>query len=158
MPADDSGAIQKPLCSALDQRALVRVDMSRVGRKLTRMVPSMNGDLLHATVKDSDQARLPADPDALATVLRRHRVISAPQFDVAVGMNRAARLLETGEQTGGQGQEFWLLHFLKDPADLLLGRPMDARVGNVLLPLSQKTVLLGQALKASAFEGVVLHV
>ena len=58
-------------------------------------------------------------------------------------MHRPWRFLEDGKQAGRQRPQRRFFHFIKELAHLLAGGAVDARVGHVLLPISQEKILRG---------------
>ena len=73
-------------------------------------------------------------------------------------MNRSASFLEVREPIGRQRQQCCAFDLIEEFADLLLGRSVNACVGNRLLPLKQVFILSGQSLELAPFQGVVLGI
>ena len=73
-------------------------------------------------------------------------------------MNSALGFLEVEEGLGWQRAQRGLLDGLEAGEDVLLGRAVDALIGNSLLPLAKMGVLGGDIGELMSFEGVLLHV
>ena len=111
------------------------MDVKWIGGEAARLMAGMHGNWVHARIEDTHQAWFPAHPHLLANVFGRHRIVGPGQFDVAVGVNRAAGFLESRKETRRQRQQFSLFHLLEKAADLLLGCAVNASIGHVLLLL-----------------------
>ncbi len=106
-------------------------------------MPHVNGDLFEAAVEYAHQPSVPARPDGVAHVFGRHRVVRLGDLDVAVAMDDALVFVEERETFGGQRQQRALLALEKLP-HLLLGRAVNAQIGDVLFPVQQMRVLFRQ--------------
>ena len=140
----------------LDDPAVGRMQMGRIGGELARFGQRMDGDDFPALVEHPQQPGLPAHPDLPAHILRRHGVISPLQLDIAIPMHRAWRFFKHREQTRRQRQQLGAFHFVEHLADLLPGGAVNARVGHAAFPFRKKQVLRRQTFKAAALERVVL--
>ena len=78
-------------------------------------------------------------------------------IDMTVEMHEAFAFVEELKARSGQRQQCGLFNFKKF-AHLLLGRAVDALIGDTAFPLRQMFVLGGERLKCPALEPVVLHV
>ena len=61
--------------AALDDDALVGVDVGVIGGEAAGLGPDMDGDRLEVLIEDADQPGLGPDPHIAAEVLGRHRVV-----------------------------------------------------------------------------------
>jgi hypothetical protein len=77
---------------------------------------------------------------------------------VAVAIHLSLRFLKAGEPLQRQRPQRRPLHLREYLADLLLGRAMNARVGDRSLPESQVLVLFRETGERAPFQGVVLDV
>lgn len=141
-----------------DQRSFVGVDMLGAGREATGLNPGMNADLLHLLVIDAHNPGLGADPDAPADILRRDRVVGLGELHMAVAVDGAWCLLETGEEHRRQGPQCGPLDGIETLEDLLAHGAVNAGVGDGGLPMGEENILLGEARKLAAPERVLLYV
>src|ERR1019366_547447 len=115
--------------TALDDTALVRMNMRVIGGELALLDPRMDGNHLHALVENAQDARLGPDPKSAAEELRWNRIKSALVLDMTVAVDGAPGFDEAGKQIGGQRQQGRLLG-LEQCCDLLAHGAMGARVGD----------------------------
>lgn len=54
----------------------------------------MNLDRFHSIIENPHHTSIPANPDSVAEVFRRNRVISSANLDMAITVNRALGFLE----------------------------------------------------------------
>jgi hypothetical protein len=91
--------------AALDDDALVCVDVRVSGGEAAGLGPDVDGDRLEALVEDAHQAGLGADPHVAAEVLRRHRVIGPLVGDVAVRCTLRGASSKHGNSDAGNGRK-----------------------------------------------------
>jgi len=77
---------------------------------------------------------------------------------VSVAVNRTFGFAEKAESADGQRQKSRLFDLSEDLADLLTCGSVDASVGDIGFPVQQMAVLLGQAGKLPALQGVRLDI
>lgn len=94
----------------------------------------MQGDLLPLVVEHADQMRVPANPHAAADVLRRRGVVRLVDLQMAVAIDGAPGLAEQGEAIRRQRRERRSFDRLELLANLPLGRAVNPRIGDRLLP------------------------
>jgi len=73
-------------------------------------------------------------------------------------MHRARSLLEDGKHHRRQRSQRGSLDGLEEFAHLLAGRPVDARVGHVLLPIGEEKILRRQTLEGTSLDRIVLRI
>ena len=154
--ANQPRPIQQMLQTLLDDVAVRRMQMVRIGGELAWFGQRMHGNDLPALIEHPQHPRLPTRPDLPAHILWRHGVVSPLQLNVAIPMHRAWRFFKDRKQTRRQGQQLGAFHFLEHLANLLPRGAMNAGVGHAAFPLREKQVLRRQTFKAAALEGVVL--
>ena len=154
---ENPAAAEQVLGAALDGGDLMGMDMVGVGREATGFGAGVDADLLHLEVKDAHEPRLGAYPQLPADKLRGHGIVRLLKLDVAVAVNRALGFGEAGKQISGKWSECGPLRG-EELGDLLLDRAVNARVGHGRFPLHQELVLLRQARKLAAPEGIFLDV
>lgn len=135
----------------------VATPQSEAVAKLTAFQAAMQGNLLPAFVEDAHLARVPPRPHRPLDVFRGHRVIGALQFDVAVAVHHAPRLMKHREQVRWQWHQGRLLQS-EPEAHLLACGAMDALVGDAAFPLTQVFVVSAQTGEGAPAQGVVLEV
>ncbi len=77
---------------------------------------------------------------------------------MSVAVNRTFGFAEKAESADGQRQKSRLFDLSEDLADLLTCGSVDASVGDIGFPVQQMAVLLGQAGKLPALQGVRLDI
>lgn len=154
--AEEPGAIQQPVQTVFNRRPLAAVDVRRIGAEAPRLLPGMQGDLFHARVEDPHQTQLPPRPHFAPHIFRRHGVVSAGHFHVAIAVNGARGFGKDREDHRRQGPQLGLLARIENGRDLLARGAMNAGIGHPAFPFQQKLVLGGQTLKPPPLERVVL--
>ena len=100
--ANQPRPIQQMIQTLLDDVAVRRMQMVRIGGELARFGQRMHGNDFPALIEHPQQPGLPARPDLPAHILRRHGVISPLQLHIAIPMHRAWRFFKHREQTRRQ--------------------------------------------------------
>src|SRR6266516_1038511 len=124
--------IEQILDAAFDDASFVTVQVFVEGIEAAGLAARMNGNELQSLVEHSDQSGIPARPDRVRDILRRHRIISLGDFDVAVPVNLAWGFTEDGKKALRQWLEGRLFEGLKALPDLLASRAMNAGISGVL--------------------------
>src|SRR5688500_17346653 len=88
--------------------------------------------------EDADQVRVPADADLLAEENERHGIEGAPDFDVAIGVDRALATREIRKPLGCERLEGRLLDLEEVGPDLAARRPVNAEPRDGPIPVSQE--------------------
>ena len=113
--------------------------------------------LLHAVVENAYAAALPSHPHLPADILRGRFVKGSLNLHEAVPAHVAPGLLVARKKRAWQRLQMGAF-LLEACGHLFAGRAVNAFVGDVLFPVSEKKVLLGQRLETSPFERVAPNV
>lgn len=99
----------------------------------------------------------PHEPTPRDQELGRHRVIGLVELNVAIAMHLASSFREAWKQRIWQCQEHRLLKCEQCP-HLLAHGTVDARVGDLALPIGEVQVLICERGERPPLQGVVLRV
>ncbi len=132
--------------------------MFAVRAEFTFGLLGVSADQVHPIVKDTNQPRVPANPQRAAQVFRRHAVVRLVDREVTVATDFALGFLEVREAVDRQREQLGFLVLFKEFSDLLASRSVDACVSDGLFPVQQVFVLLSQAGERATFECVLLNV
>ncbi len=115
---DDGNSLQQPFLPFFDPGFFLFMYVFAFCAELAGTFPDMDGYLQVFLVEDFHHATVPANPYLAAGVFWRHRIICAPDFDIAVAVDRPPPLLEAWEKIGGKLLQKWFFP-LEGGADLL---------------------------------------
>jgi hypothetical protein len=102
VPANEPGTIQQPVRAVFDGGSFAAVDMQRISAEAPRLLPDVQGDLLHAGVEDPHQTQLPSRPYLPTDVFRGHGIISLRHLHMAIAVDGARSFGEDREDHGRQ--------------------------------------------------------
>ena len=133
--------------------------MLAVSAKTAFFDTGMNSDLFHVVVENTHSSEIKTHPYFPAAELPRGRIIRAGNLNMAVTVHLADAFFKAWEKR--IRQRLQKRAFISKTAfDLLLGRAVNALVGNLPLPVQQEVVLFRQAGKHPAFQRIgfdILH-
>ena len=126
----------------------------RVRAESSLLVPHVDGDLLEASVENPHHAGVPARPDGVPQILRRHGVVRLGHFHVTVTADLPRRFLKTREPFARQRPQHGSLYFEKHPAHVPPRRAVNPRVGHRRFPMRQVVVLAHRLANFLAFRAL----
>ena len=156
--ADPVDLVHQPLRAPFHTLDLLGSQMFRLSAEAPRFMPWVNCDLRHLPVEHPHHARIPADPDRAAQILRWNRVVSLHHLRMAVAMDLTLGFLKQGEPFSRQGTQCRSFCFREDLTDMLPRGPVHPRVGHGLFPAIQVLVLFLQTAECSPLECVPFDV
>ena len=157
-PADAFGLGQHPGGAAFDVADLLRGDVRGLRAEPARLLTNMQSNDFHTLVADAYQPAIPARPNAVAQIFRRHGVISPVDFDMAIATDDSSTFVKERKTFQGQRSQGGTLHLVEYLGYLLTNRAVDAPIRDRALPVEQMPILFFQAGKGVARESVLLHV
>ena len=109
-------------------------------------------------LEDADQARVPLHAHAPAEQRERHRIETAVDFDMAVGVHRPRAGGENRKRRRRERLEGALLRLDEMGPDLAARGSVNPQPRDGAIPVLQKGILRGQAVEASPLERIVFDV
>ena len=131
---------------------------SKNAAELSGLQAQVDLHLLHALIENAHAAAVPSHPHLPADILRRRFVKGSPHLHKAVPAYVAPGLLVAGKERGWQRLQMGGVPLQSVRLPVCRSCAVNARVGNVLFPLTEKEVLLGQGLEASPLKRVATNV
>jgi hypothetical protein len=155
---DHPAAIQQVIGAAFDEVAFAAVQVSGIGGELPRFGQRVQGDLFPARVVKPQQPGFLPHPDFASDVFGWRGVIRFLELHIAVAMHRAPRFFKHREQARRQRLQRGSFHCLEQLAHLPARSAVNARIGHVLFPIRQVSVLRAQAGERPPLDRVVLRI
>ena len=156
MRTDRRGLPQQSVGAPFDGGDLFFGNVLRRGTKAAWFRPRVNGNRLPLVIEQPHRACIPTRPQAPTDKLRRRRIVRLGDFDVTVAADGTSPFLKRGETVARQRQQCSAFGRVEPLANLLLGRTVDPRVGNVRFPIEQMVVLFDQAVERAPLSALFL--
>src|SRR5690349_2735513 len=119
--AEASHLDQQPLGPMLDWTGFFQGNVLSVRAEAAWLMLGMHRDRPHALIEDAHDMAVPASPDLMAQVLRRHGIEGLGDLDMTITMHGAAAFLEPREASCRQWLQARTFDLVEQLADLLPG-------------------------------------